>query len=328
MKILIVDDSDTSRMLLETMLRNAGYDDLIMACCAREALTILGIEGDDETSEPDLILMDIVMPDLSGIETTMLIKSEERFKDIPVIMVTVKESENSLEEAFEAGAIDFINKPVTKTELGARVRSVLKLKKETDRRKARERELEELTRKLEKLSNLDGLTGVANRRSFDDFFEEEWLRGLRSQTPISLLMIDIDHFKLFNDTYGHMQGDVCLKRVAGAINKAIKRPGDFVARYGGEEFVAILPDTSLEGACHIADLIMDYVEELKIEHEKSTTNDFITVSIGVSSITPHRSISRDTLINTADSALYRAKEAGRGRILCENVASDTNNTPS
>lgn len=315
MRIIIVDDSDTSRMLLTGILRGAGYMDLVSARSAHEALQHLE-EACGAGGEPavDLVLMDINMPGIDGIKATRMIKEHPALRDIPIIIVTVSDEMDTLEKAFEAGAIDYINKPVNSAEMLVRVRSALRLKLEMDQRKARERELEELTRKLQELSNQDGLTGVANRRCFEDILQIEWLRARREQTPISLLMIDIDFFKPFNDTYGHLQGDVCLIAIATAIRNALKRPADLVARYGGEEFAAVLPHTDTAGAQTIAATIAANAASLDIDHEASTVSRRVTVSIGVATLVPDRDQEPQALIEASDAALYQAKRDGRNSI--------------
>jgi len=318
MRILIVDDSSTSRMLLENILRHSGYSDLLQASTAAEALELLrSCAGVEEAGERpvDLVLMDLNMPGMDGIEASRVIKSDPDLRDVPIIMVTVSDDSESLERAFEVGAIDFISKPVSKVELRARVRSVLKLKQEMDQRKQREKQLEEITRKLEALSNLDGLTEVPNRRRFDETFPKEWRRCLRENKPLSILMIDIDFFKAYNDTYGHLQGDTCLKRVAHGIQETLKRPGDLVARFGGEEFSVLLPNTDLHGAKGMAEEIQARVADMNLKHEASDVADTLTVSIGAASGLPARDGDPTQLLREADAALYDAKRSGRNRIV-------------
>ncbi len=310
MRLLIVDDSETSRMLLEVILKGEGFEDLLFAGSAREAFDML--KAGDEA--PDLVLMDLNMPDMNGIEAIRHIKSDGGMADIPIVMVTASDDMNRLEEAFQAGATDYILKPVSKIELRARVRAVLRLKEEMDQRKAREAELEELARELRDISNSDGLTGVANRRCFEDNFEREWLRCRREQSPISLLMVDIDFFKRYNDTYGHLQGDACLKTVAHALKEARRRPGDLAARYGGEEFAVLLPNTDGAGALQVAENVRASLAEAGVPHSSSDVSPVVTVSIGVASVTPSLERRPESLAHAADQALYLAKETGRDNI--------------
>ncbi len=316
-RILIVDDSLKARMLIETMLRAQGYKRLTSVASARQALVALdaGEAPGADSGGFDLILMDLMMPEMDGIQACHQIKSNPRFFDVPIIMVTAEESTESLKEAFEAGAIDYVNKPVNRVELMARVKSALRLKQETDRRKAREFELLELTEQLRKLSVVDGLTGIANRRNFDEELTRIWRRAQREGAPVSLVLIDIDHFKKYNDHYGHLAGDDCLRRVAQALQHAVKRPFDLVARYGGEEFAVVLPDTGIPGAKRLAEEMRNAVEALDIAHAASPVSGRVTISSGAAAMAPEAGAQPDLLIAAADACLYEAKLAGRNRVV-------------
>ena len=322
MAILVVDDSVISLAVFQSMLKDAGYTDVITVRSAQEAFRLLGIDsGGGDGAGIDLILMDIMMPEIDGIAACRRLKADERFQDIPVIIVSGMEDLGSLQSAFTGGATDYINKPANKIELLARVRSALLLKQEMDRRKVREKELLELTRQLEEanrklhlLSSLDSLTGVANRRFFDEYIEKEWKRAVRDAHQIAAIMIDIDFFKAFNDTYGHQAGDDCLKAVAKALQGVMRRPGDLLARFGGEEFIAVLPETGLFGAASVAEILCATIAALGIRHEKSSISDHLTISLGVASVTPDLEKTSNMLIAEADKALYRAKQGGRNRV--------------
>jgi diguanylate cyclase (GGDEF)-like protein len=324
MQILIVDDSSVTRVFLADMLREEGYEQILQAASVDEAFRLLAsLAGEADTHSVSLILMDINMPGKDGIQGCRELKAAEQLRDIPVIIVSGLDQLDNLEPAFAAGAVDYLTKPPHRVELLARVRSALRLKAETDRRKAREQELLTLTRRLgemndalERLSALDGLTGIANRRFCDEFLDREWRRSLREGLPFAVVMADVDCFKAFNDTYGHLAGDGCLRRVATALQGAMHRPGDLLARYGGEEFIALLPGTDRDGALVVAEAMRSVVEALHLEHGSSTVAPHVTVSIGVASAVPVRDARVEEVIAAADAALYGAKGDGRNRVRC------------
>jgi len=310
MRILIVDDCNTTAVHLAGILKQAGYEDSTIVNNFEHAIAMLNASVLTD-NKFDLILMDIVMPGTDGIAATLTIKSQYDYEDIPIIVITSHNEEAILDRSFAAGASDFIVKPVGMIELRARIRSALQLRQEMLKRQQRERELEKLARKLEKMSNLDGLTGIANRRCFDDMLVQEWVRNGRVDAPIGLLMLDIDHFKAYNDALGHMVGDGCLCAVAEAIKAAVNRPGDLVARYGGEEFAVILPNTDFDGAQSVADNIHANLSRCCISHPSPKSGGCITVSIGIASGIPTCQTTPEELLNAADTALYQAKQAGR-----------------
>jgi len=179
--------------------------------------------------------------------------------------------------------------------------------------------LQEANDKLERLSSLDGLTGIANRRLFDERLQMEWKRAIRNKTPLSLILVDVDAFKQYNDLHGHLAGDDCLRFVARSIDAQLHRPADLAARYGGEEFAAVLPETNCESAVHLAAKLRAEIEAQKMPHGQSPASDFVTISLGVATITPRQNMDADTLIATADAALYAAKEQGRNRVMSASV---------
>ncbi len=329
MNILIVDDAREIRMLLETYLEKAGHDNINFAASGEELFAIIDDYNLNE-GELDLILLDIVLPDGNGVEICRKLKMEPYFKDIPIIMVTGRDDDSTLEEAFAAGAMDYIKKPISRVELLARVSSALKVRKEIKERNAREKELQETTRKLkeankelEKMASLDGLTGLANRRLFDDLLEKEWKRARREGHQLGLIMVDIDHFKYYNDAYGHQAGDECLKKVAGKMSELLYRPGDTAARYGGEEFAAILPEADREGVGEVAERIRQGIKDLELEHKDSPVSSYVTVSLGAAYTESCQEAAAENLVEAADQALYSAKEDGRDNVkIAESVSCD------
>lgn len=308
MAILIVDDEPDMRQSLQFLLEAHGYSDVIQARNGLAALEVLAT-----TPGVELIVADVTMPGLNGLDLCRKVKAVPALHDIPILVLTGRATEDILERAFAAGAHDFLPKGLGPTELLARVRAALRLKRELDQRRVRERELERLAAKLRRLSARDGLTGVPNRRAFARRLRREWARAARDGAPLALVMADVDLFKGFNDRYGHPAGDGCLARVASTLTGLVRRPGDLVARYGGEEFAALLAGTGEHGAATVAESMRRAVEGLGLEHAGSA-HGRVTVSLGVAACVPEPGGSAATLVEAADRALYRAKAGGRNRV--------------
>jgi diguanylate cyclase (GGDEF)-like protein len=290
--ILIVDDVPTNIRLLVDALR-MDYKVFL----AKDGVSALRVAFQEL---PDLILLDVMMPEMDGFSVCQKLKADERTWNIPVIFITARTRTDDELRGLELGASDYITKPFVLPIVKARVRTHLDLKRKYDL--------------LESLASLDGLTEIANRRQFDDTFDKEWRRGMRSSRSLSLIMMDIDFFKLYNDHYGHTAGDECLRMVAHAVADCLSRAGDFAARYGGEEFVALLPETGIEGAVKMAKAVHAAVNSLRIPHAKSLASGHVTLSLGAAAIVPSPEATPGALVNAADGMLYEAKRAGRNRM--------------
>jgi two-component system chemotaxis family response regulator WspR len=271
-----------------------------------------------EDVNPTIILQDLIMPDIDGYTLVAEYRDNEATKNIPIIVLSTKESPEDKSKAFEQGANDYLVKLPDKIELIARIRAHSKgyrtqLQRDEAFLALREvqSELEESNEELKKLSSLDGLTGIANRRRLDEFLENECLRSARDNTILSLILIDIDFFKPYNDNYGHLAGDGCLRKVATALSEIINRPADLVARYGGEEFGVILPNTDIKGASKLAKALCNKIKSLAIPHAHSKAGSYVTISAGVATKVACEGSSPMDLINMADGALYEAKDSGR-----------------
>ena len=288
--ILVVDDMTTTLLLLHDLLKDT-YE-VKIAKSGTKALEILNAPNDI-----DLILLDIEMPDINGYDVCKRIKNNEQTKNIPVIFVTARNSEEDEEYGLNLGAIDYITKPFNKAIVKLRIKNYLDLKIKNDM--------------LEKLSMYDGLTNIRNRRYFDETFEKTFNEIKRDKKSLAVLMIDIDFFKPYNDNYGHGQGDETLRKVAKALEKTIKRASDFVARYGGEEFVILLKDINKDGVEAVANNLLNAIRELKITHEFSKIENYVTVSIGVSYYNSSSDITKLELLLKADETLYNVKNSGR-----------------
>ncbi len=309
--VLLVDDQ---AMIAEAVRRALLDEDLDFHYCqdpteaVKKAMAL----------EPTIILQDLVMPEIDGLTMVRFYRANPELAQVPIIVLSTKEEPEIKSKAFEYGANDYLVKLPDRIELIARIRyhsnAYISLRERDEAFRALEKsqhELAEANKILEKLSSLDGLTGIPNRRRFDEALNQEWQRSIRNSKSISLIMLDIDFFKLYNDTYGHQGGDECLKRVARALDDAVKRETDIVARYGGEEFAVILPETSPDGALEVAEALRSRVEKENITHASSKVSDHVTISVGVATWWPEKKTKPELLLAAADGALYKSKENGR-----------------
>lgn len=291
--VLIVDDAKTNIDILAELL---SLDFKIRASISGEKALEIAFSD----NPPDLILLDVLMPRMDGYEVCKKLKSSTQTKNIPVIFITGKVSEADEIYGFNLGAVEYITKPFNPVVVKARVSTHAELKRYRDY--------------LEGISYLDGLTGIPNRRKLDEYLTFTCNTSISEKVPISLIMIDIDQFKLFNDNYGHQIGDTCLIQIAKALAGAVAGKTDFVARYGGEEFACILPNKTKEAAVIIAEELRLSVLNLKIPHAFSKVAPVVTISLGVASCLPVAGSTCIELIKTADKALYQSKESGRNKV--------------
>jgi diguanylate cyclase (GGDEF)-like protein len=309
MKILIVEDSRASRLVLSQYVERFGATALVVET-GEDAIETFARE------RPDLILLNILLPDIDGFTLAQRIRGLENPNEwTPIIFLSSLGKDEDIEMAIAAGGDDCLQKPVSEIVLRAKVAAMQRIIQMRTSLVVLTRKLDSANQELKRISSSDGLTGIANRRLFDEYVSLEWRRARRNTSSLGLLMCDVDHFKRFNDTYGHQAGDDCLRQVAGAIGKYLERPSDLPARYGGEEFAVVLPETEIGGAFFVAEKIRYAIHELNIPHSQSPS-DRITVSIGIAAMIPDKSNPFDELIQSADQALYRAKAEGRDRVSC------------
>lgn len=328
--ILVADDDKTIRHLLREAIEKQGYR-VVEVSNGQQCLDAY------ITVKPDLVLLDALMPVMDGFTccqqilqitkknltlalanfdtdsymgNTVISKLWER---TPILMITSLNDPESVNRAFDAGASDYVTKPIHWAVLRHRIRRLLQ-------QAQLYKQLEASNQALQHLANIDGLTGVANRRQFDQYLNVEWLNLLGDRLPLSLILCDIDFFKLYNDEYGHPAGDICLQKVAAILSRTAQKNQDLVARYGGEEFAVIMPNTHPSGAVHVAALMQAGVRELEIDHIQSTVSKHVTLSLGVATTIPNSNSSPLRLIEVADKALYQAKAQGRNRIILKSVS--------
>jgi diguanylate cyclase (GGDEF)-like protein len=290
-RLLVVDDEPANVQALYHAL--SGEHQVLVATSGEQALVLA------REKAPDAILLDVVLPGLDGFEVCRQLKADALTRDIPVLFVTSNDDHDAEADGLDCGAVDFITKPIHPRIVRARVRAHVTLKQQRDM--------------LRGLAYVDGLTGLCNRRGFDERLITEWQRAQRSGQWLALALIDVDHFKRYNDHHGHQAGDDCLRAIAGALVEAAWRPADLVARYGGEEFAAILPETPLDGTQAVAERLEAQVRQLALPHGAPAAGPIVTVSLGAAVARGREGLSIAELLAIADRELYRAKAAGRSR---------------
>lgn len=323
MKVLIVDDDKSIRSILQAMIQDWGYE-VLMAADGESAWQILN----SLNHQPVIVLLDWILPGLDGLELCKRLRSAQQAACVYVIMLTgEKNGEEDIVNGFAAGADDFLVKPVSSRELSCRLavgKRILSYQHQLEQRnQALEettnvmevvvRQLNQVNTRLKEIAMIDELTGIANRRSLEEYLSREWCHALRQQEYLAVIMLDVDFFKLYNDTYGHQAGDECLRAVAAVLAQNSKRSTDVAARYGGEEFAVVLRGTDSEGAWHVAENIRQNVEDLYMKTEASQIAPYVTVSLGVAAVIPKIANNYIEIIKHADEALYQAKEEGRNR---------------
>ncbi|HKW37562.1 MAG TPA: diguanylate cyclase [Burkholderiales bacterium] len=306
MKVLIVDDSPTIRVALRGLVERMNHS-VVEAENGSQALEIY------RQDKPDVVLIDVVMPIMDGYDAAREMRKIRPDEWVPIIFLSSKEADQDLDRAIEAGGDDYLVKPVSFVVLNAKIRALQRLESTRVKLLETSRDLAAANRELESLSRQDSLTGIANRRYFDDYLQTEVKRASRDGQPLSLILADVDYFKAFNDRYGHQAGDDCLRRVANALKSVGRRPADLAARYGGEEFAMVLPATGAEGALDVAKALVRAVEQISILHGRSGIAGTVSLSQGIASVIPAHDTRPEGVIELADQALYEAKQQGRNR---------------
>jgi len=278
---------------------------VILACDGGEAVALY------ERERPDLVLIDVMMPVHDGYEAARRMRTIRPDEWAPIIFLSSMEADQDLDRAIEAGGDDYLVKPVSSVVLNAKIRAMQRIDNMSRKLMEMSIQLTVVNRELEQISRQDALTRIANRRNFDSYLVQELKRAARDKSDISLILVDVDYFKRYNDRYGHQAGDDCLKQIAAALAASCRRPADLAARYGGEEFAIILPDTSPAGATVVADALRLAVAQRAVLHADSDVSKFVTVSQGIASLAPDPQATPEQLVKLADQALYEAKKNGR-----------------
>lgn len=310
MKILVIDDSRSNLSVLTHLLQRHGHE--VRAVDSGYA----GLDAFHE-ERPELVLLDVILPDIVGFDVARKMReSEPKGEWTPIVFLSALSGDEDLEKGISSGGDDYLFKPISEVVLMAKVRAMQRILQMRYSLLVLTRELDSANQQLKRLTAIDGLTGIANRRHFDETLLREWRRAQRQKSPLSLILCDIDHFKKFNDSLGHQAGDACLTQVAEVMARSLDRGADLVARYGGEEFVVVLPETTLEGAAFVAERLRQLVSALSIRHPDSPLGR-VSISLGVAAAHPGErdDQSPPDLIKAADQALYQAKHTGRNRVI-------------
>jgi len=306
MKILLVDDTATERFIMTAHLKNMGHE-IIAGNNGEEAVDLC------QSEHPDLILMDVIMPVMDGHEAAVAIRALD-IDWIPIIFLSGRTDPDDIVAGIDAGGDDYLTKPVNEKVLKAKMIAMQRIA--VMRRQLIETtgKLEEANAELKLLADVDGLTKLANRRHMEAHLKRSIRLCSRYDHPLSFILIDIDYFKKYNDLYGHLAGDSCLKKVAKVLKRELSRPVDLACRYGGEEFCLILPDTDTDGASFVAKKIQNAVEQLNIPHSENEGKNRVTFSAGIVTEIPEKNLSMEKLIVKADQALYQSKDSGRDQV--------------
>jgi diguanylate cyclase (GGDEF)-like protein len=310
LKALLIEDSLTSATLICHQLRSIGIEPLL-AHDGEQGIELF------KQHKPALVLLDVILPGMDGFETAKRIRQLEQHGEwTPIIFLSGRTGDEDLQRGIEVGGDDYLFKPISGIVLAAKVRAMQRISQMRYSLVVLTRRLDEANRELQRLSSVDSLTGIANRRQFDDTLLREWRRALRKKLSIALLICDVDFFKHYNDHFGHQGGDECLRRIATSLSDQVKRPTDLVARYGGEEFAIVLPDTDADGARRVAEAMREAIEAMHLVHAPSSGKSWVTISLGLAAAVPEAgNASPQRLLEAADAALYEAKRAGRNRCM-------------
>ncbi|MEY4717591.1 MAG: hypothetical protein RL563_209 [Pseudomonadota bacterium] len=308
MKILVVDDSKVIRQMVSECLKPLGHE-VVYAENGQEAVDFVAAQN------VDLVFMDVEMPCLDGLSATRAIRDLKKNDWFPIVFLTSLSDDESFVQGILSGGDAYLTKPINPVRLQVTVIAMERIYQMRQKLHKTQSELQRANKELEQLSFMDQLTGLSNRRHFDFYIEKQFVFSRRSHSPLSLIMCDVDAFKDYNDSYGHLQGDACLKEVAKFLKSQLRRTNDLACRYGGEEFALILPDTDLPAAATMAEAIREDIVQARLPHKASKQEGYLTLSLGVACHDGQYRFSSD-LIKTADDALYKAKQQGRNRVVC------------